>query len=117
MFCDRRQRLEEAGVIFSGEELNLEEPFQIAGPIDDLTVDMLLDFAEAAVMCAGRIQYATGVLQFLSEQDLSEDQMEKASALRDRIQMAVRFDPLPEVAATFETIKQLTDSAIKKLVV
>jgi hypothetical protein len=117
VFCDRRQRLEDEGVVFSGGELDWEKPFEIiAGPIDASTVDKLLDLAEAAVLCAGRIQYAAGVLQFLSEQVLDDDQIERAVKLRDRIQMAVRFDPLPELAATFDTVKTLTDDAIKELV-
>jgi hypothetical protein len=116
VFCDRREKLEKAGVKFSGKPLNYNSIDIIDdSPIGDWTVDTMLDLAEAAVMCAGRIQWAVGVLQFLPERILSDDQVARAVALRDRIQIVVRFDPLPEVAATFDTIKKLTDIAIAKI--
>ena len=64
-------------------------------------------------MCAGRINWAIGVLQLLSKRVLKEYQIERVLALRDRIQLTVKCDP--QVESTFETVKTLTDEAIANL--
>jgi hypothetical protein len=117
---DRKEKLTDKGVRFSDQVFS-DEPLEInGGPFDESTIDLLLDFAEAVAMCGERIQWATGVLKFLSERvldvdDLRQDQLARAKALRNAIQMAVRFRPDPQVAAQFDTIKALTDEAIAEL--
>jgi hypothetical protein len=114
VFVDRREALEIEGIVFSGNAL-ADEPVQISGAHIEWVVSGLFDLAEAAVMCAGQINWATGVLQFLSDQKLDDHEVERAKDLRDRIQIAVEFDPDTQVAAKFDTIKRLTDEAIAKL--
>jgi len=114
VFLDRLEALQIEGIVFSGNAL-ADEPVQISGAHINWVVSALFDLAEAAVMCAGRINWATGVLQFLSDQKLDDYQVERAKDLRDRIQIAVKFDPDPQVAAQFDTIKRLTDEAIANL--
>ena len=66
VFLERMKTLEDCGIVFSGT-IDPLEPVQIdATHVDSSTVDALLDLGEAAVMCAGRINWSTGVLQFLS---------------------------------------------------
>jgi hypothetical protein len=120
VFLGRMKVLEDRGIVFSGAPLT-DEPVEINGTQFDSYIGYkLLDLAEAAVMCAGQINWATGVLQFLSERVLDVDELddgmlERAGALRDRIQIAVRFDPDMQVADQFDTIKTLTDEAIAEL--
>jgi hypothetical protein len=110
VFWDRIKALEDQGLVFSGNAL-ANEPVEINGPtITPVVVNMLIGLAEAAVRCAGRINWAIGVLQFLSKRVLEEDQIESVVALRDRIQLTVKSDP--QVESTFETVKKLTDEAI-----
>jgi hypothetical protein len=113
VFWDRVKALENQGIDFSGDEL-ADKPVEINGPtVKSIVVDLLLDLAEAAVMCAGRINWAIGVLQLLSKRVLKEYQIERVLALRDRIQLTVKCDP--QVESTFETVKTLTDEAIANL--
>jgi len=107
--------LEDCGIVFSGTPL-ADAPVEIDGAhCDSYVIINLIELAEAAVMCAGRINWATGVMQFLSDRVLYEHDYERVKELRDRIQLAVKFDPDPQVAATFDTVKALTDRAIADL--
>jgi len=114
VFLDRRKTLEDCGIVFSG---NFGQPVEINGAyFDSDAVYNLLDLAEAAVLCAGKIDCATGVLLFLSERVLDVDELtpevlERAEALRDRIQLTVKS----EMADQFDAIKALTDEAIAEL--
>jgi len=112
VFWDRKKALENQGIDFSGDEL-ADKPVEINGLRIKPFVNLLLDLAEAAVMCAGRINWAIGVLQCLSKRVLEEDQIERVLALRDRIQLTVKSDP--QVESTFETVKTLTDEATANL--
>jgi hypothetical protein len=113
VFWDRKQKLEKKGLVFA--QRSPAEPIEIdVGQIDESTVDALLELAEAAVM-GQRTSWAIGILRFLSERVLDDEQIAKAKTLRDLIQSAVRHDPLPHVAATFENVKRLTDEAIAEI--
>jgi hypothetical protein len=124
VFLDRWQRLQQQGFTFTfpGDFPFGDEPVEIVagGTVDHAAVDLLLELAEAAVHCTGYVNWVTGVLRYLSERvldvdDLRQDQLARAKALRNAIQMAVRFHPDPQVAAQFDTIKALTDEAVAEL--
>jgi hypothetical protein len=118
VFCDRRQKLKDDHGFHFSCDVMIDEPMNITcdGLLDSAAVDRLLDLAEAAAMCAGLIGWATGALRFLSDPSvrsvLDEDRRARLKALRNRIQMAVRFDPDPQVAVTFGAVKKLTDDAM-----
>jgi hypothetical protein len=115
---DRLQKLRDRGFTFPGPD----EPFGAApiefvddAPVGRPTIERLFELAEAAVMCRGLTSWATGVLLFLSQFVPHDDHLKRARALRDRIQMAVKFDPDPEIAATYRTVAKVTDDAIAEL--
>jgi hypothetical protein len=114
--ADRLQRLRQEGFTFGGFPFG-NEPVEIidAGEVESLSVDLLLELAEAAVHCTGYVNWVTGVLQFLSERVLDDDQIERAAELRDLVQLAVRFHPDHEVSSQFERVRSLTDAAIREM--
>jgi hypothetical protein len=117
VFRDRRHELEDKhGFHFGGQPMS-NAPISVtcSGPVDFGTIDLLLDLADAAAMCAGQIGWAIGVLQFLSDRVLDDAQFGRAKALHNLIQMAVRFDPDELVAATFRAVRTQTDNAIDSL--
>jgi hypothetical protein len=116
VFDDRLQRLQQEGFTFDGITFG-DEPVEIidGGVVESASVDLLLELAEAAVHCTGYVNWVTGVLQFLSERVLEDHQIARAAELRDLVQLAVRFHPDHEVSRQFETIRSLTDSAIREM--
>jgi hypothetical protein len=88
VFLDRLQKLKDAGIVFSGDPLTTKETESIeveGGVFGEETVDMLLDLAEAAVKSQGWTNWAIGVLSFLSDRVLADDQMNRAVSIRRRI--------------------------------
>ena len=112
VFLDRVKPLENCGLAFAG---NFGQPVEIIGThFDSYAIYNLLELAEAAVLCAGQIDCATGVLLTLSEIVLDEQWdhvLKRAENLRDRIQLIVKS----EMPDQFDAIKALTDKAIAEL--
>jgi hypothetical protein len=118
VFLDRLQKLKDAGIVFSGDPLTTKETESIeieGGLFGKETVDMLLDLAELAVNSQGWTNWAVGVLSFLSDRVLEDDQLERAISLRRRIQLAVYLHRDPQVNAQTKTVAMLTDAAISEL--
>jgi hypothetical protein len=116
VISDRMKQLQRRGIIFPDQFPFGNHPVEIVGAVvDSASIDLLLELGEVAVLCTGYVNWATGVLQFLSDRVLDDDQIERAVALRNRLLSAVRFHPDREVAAQFDAIKTLTDAAIKEL--
>ena len=80
-------------------------------PISADSIDLFLDLADAATYCAGQVNTAIGVLKFLaSREELSDKQKQRIIALCDQIKMAVRFDPDPKIAESFDSVVEKTDA-------
>jgi hypothetical protein len=82
-------------------------------PISADSIDLFLDLADAATYCAGQVNTAIGVLKFLaSREELSDKQKQRIIALCDQIKMAVRFDPDPKIAESFDSVVEKTDAIL-----
>jgi hypothetical protein len=113
IFIKRHERLAEKFVFdfnFKGQlEILARSPY---APISTNGIELLLQLADAACII-GREEVAIAVLEFLaSRPELSETQRETVKALRDRIQVTVRFHYLRDKAAKFDDVKKQTDAII-----
>jgi len=113
IFIKRYERLAEKFVFdfnFKGQlEIMARSPY---APISTNSIELLLQLADAACII-GREEVAIAVLEFLaSRPELSETQRETVKALRDRIQVTVRFHYLRDKAAKFDDVKKQTDAII-----
>jgi hypothetical protein len=112
-FGDKLKKLHDAGLEFSG--YFGEKPIEIFQhrPPTSETVDLLLDLAEAAVRSTSFVNWATGVLSYLSTQFLLPHQVKRAIALFDPIRSAVRFNPDKLFVATVGDVEMLTGDVAK----
>jgi hypothetical protein len=87
------------------------------GKIDAATIDALFDLAEVALRCAGRAQWATGVLSFLAALPggLNDDHLRRALRLRTQLLQAIEYDPLAEVTVLLDGVVAKTAIMIQEL--
>ena len=112
-FQDRLKRLHDARFEFSG--FFGEKPIEISQPRPPSrkTINLLLDLAEAAVRSELFVNWATGVLNYLSTQLLLPYQVKRAIALFDPIRSAVRSNPDKLLVATISDVEMLTGNAAR----
>ena len=113
-FGDKLKKLQAIGFEFAG--FFGEKPIEISqpSPPSPETVDLLLDLAEAAVLSTSFVNWATGVLNYLSTQLLLPYQAKRAIALFDPVRSAVRFNPNKLFIATASNVEMLTGDAAKR---
>ena len=82
--------------------------------IDAATIDALFELAEVALRCAGRAQWATGVLTYLATLPSLRDRA-RGAKLRTQLLRTIKYDPMEEVAALYEQVKKIADQAVSDI--